>query len=367
MPQTKRLGRVTARPADWSRYGLGWIWLMLEPESRASGQITADMWARMRRLCAEEADLVEQALQQLAQRWPLTQPAAVAFQELGAHLVAAMRATSENAVWNGNVVDVITTQLAKARGVVAGLMEEAAEYREIEARQGIEAADRLYATRRHLAGTPVSWWRGLDAEAQEVAAHAEKVVDDLHPLIKTDDPFEFSGGRFSAPPPTPPIRGGSRGPAGHTGQSHNWDAPEVGGRTVLDGVPSLPAPPIAGSTTGTGAGRSDGSFVDTPAGRVLGPGGVIGAPARDAKTLSATASGLGAPARPFAAAAPLPMMPPMIMGQATAPEPSGQAAVRRRRSGLPSVFEATPGPPPVIRPPDEPVHDPGPGVFGIDL
>jgi hypothetical protein len=244
-------------------------------------------------------------------------------------------------------------------------MEEAAEYREIEARQGIEAADRLYATRRHLAGTPVSWWRGLDAEAQEVAAHAEKVVDDLHPLIKTDDPFKPLSGTPKHQLP-PELEGaGGPGVVQASGPSHirDWDDPASIGETTLDGSVPTTEPSGSGRATGASGFLADRSFVDTPAGRVLAPGGVIGPPELG------RAGGPGTPgstARPGASAGMV--LPPMMgLPGGSGATSSGAPSGRRSRRGLPSVFEVPSSQPAVLCPPDHsPVHDPGPGVIGID-
>jgi hypothetical protein len=138
--------------------------------------------------------------------------------------------------------------------------------------------------------------------------------------------------------------------------------------TVLDGTADvseaaagmLPSGLPAGSGMWSGSGST--SFVDTPVGRVLAPGGVIGSPAGDADALPrserlSTTTNTGM----------VPVLPPMTANQQSAEALAGSTSIRRTRPGRNSFFRVPAALPAVITPPEEPgSHDPGPGVIGID-
>ncbi|HEY7222994.1 MAG TPA: hypothetical protein VH561_05165 [Micromonosporaceae bacterium] len=381
-----------ADSTDWGQHSIWSIWAMLAPESRANGEIATAMWSRMRTVCEEEADQIELALSKLAQAWPPPQPAAVAFQEMGSQLVAAMRSTAYTALRNGPIVDSITTAIAAARDHVHSLVSEANELREIEARNGVEEANQLYAARH--GGESTTWWRnGLDGQAQQIMANLENVIVRDTAFIRPEKPFDLQVGGHWEDPPTEPGRVGTEGnsllrgsdalaPTGWGGMASPGGG-EIGfpgsGATQLDG--EFPGPGSA-PVRNVGGTWPSGSFVDTPAGSVLAPGGQIGAPGTGNAAgaplvpgviaavpapgiLPATSAGAGVAARTSGSAI-APMVPPVAGQPGAADAKAGNGSPRRRR-GLPSVFETTEGPPAVIVPPEEPqVHYPGPGVIGID-
>jgi hypothetical protein len=161
-------------------------------------------------------------------------------------------------------------------------------------------------------------------------------------------------------------------------QMHELDAATG---LVLSGGPgpgsapaSVAAPISAGPTPGS---PSSGSlWIDTPAGRVLRAGAVIGMRPPPPAAGSAGADGARPGGRPSSTASSAAPGEPVGAGERAANgmlggAPYGGAARagrdRRGRRSEPYVeWEVPKGVPPVLEPGPEPTHDPGPGVIGID-
>lgn len=357
----------------WGRYTLRQIWAMLEPQSRTSGQIAVDMWARIRKLCEEEADQIEKALARLEQRWPRTQAAADVFQEWGAGLVAAMRGTAAAAARNGPIVDTITARIAAARDTVAGLLDDAAEFERIEALQGLEMADRVYAGRYGVqlparSGPWDLWRQGLDQHAQQTMRELEVAIYVQHLMLKEDEPYEpplYSNVRVppdlavASPRPKPPPRRSEVS----VDNADVWPgvAPFPSGNNVVQTTALASVSNVSSTSESDRPTSPRKPIADSPFRRVPAPEGVPGGPGSGAGSINAN----GVAARPPAVGGMVPLVPPTMAPPSTAAGSRG--ASRRPRRGLPGVFWAPPGPPAIIQPPEEPRHhDPGPGVIGID-
>jgi len=393
-------------PHDWSRYGLNEIAAMLRRHSPEAGPAAVTMWNAIETLCREQATRLRKALQNLRDQWPPTQEASIEFQKWGDSLARAMEDTAEVAYQNRSAAANISTEIERARARVETLMSEQARYQQLEQNHGSLIANATHFGNELLNGDlDFSSWRAtLDRDAREIIADLEQKVYNYALAIYADPPYEPPVGPPRRPEPvqdspagamaamawgsggfvTPGGRPDAWAPDGFSvpgGGSDQLETPIAGpnGGTVLDGVGpgaggAAASPPPGGATAG-------GAFMDTPWGRVLAPGGVIGSPAVGGVSVGPTPSGYspttgpatgghtsaaGAATRPSNGAGLVPFVPPVMPSRATSSTAS-TASGRRNRPGLPSVFETPDGPPGIIQPPTEPTHqDPGPGVIGID-
>jgi hypothetical protein len=392
-------------PHDWSRYGLNQIAAMLRRHSPEAGPAAVTMWSAIETLCREQATRLRKALQDLEAQWPPTQEASLAFQEWGLTLVLAMENTAEVAHQNRSAAANISTEIERARARVETLMSEQARYQDLEQSGGTLLADAAYFGNELLEGN-FDWrtWRaGLDRDAREIIADLEQKIYNYALTIYADPPYKppVKGGIYDVEPyhgdgPAETASAGWGGngfvpsvgsgvwapPSGFPTPGAGADPAEAhtapGGNTVLNGV----VPGAGGGVTSplTGDPSAGGAFVDTPWGRVLAPGGVIGSPAAGGVGVGTTPGGPGSVTSPVtggptptgsATRTPggpgmVPFVPPVMPGR-PASNTASTSSGRRNRPGLPSVFETPEGPPGVIQPPAEPAHhDPGPGVIGID-
>lgn len=403
-------------PHDWSRYGLDQIAAMLRRQSPEAGQAAVTMWTAIETLCQELADRLRKALKDLEARWPTGQQAADAFQMWGASLARAMDDTAETARRNRPVAANLNEEINRARARIDELMSQRARYQELEQSRGSLIANAAHVGNELLDGDLdfTGWRSALDRDAREVMANLEQKIYNYALDLYADQLYKPPVGEERRFPDIPqdsaagetigvgwggsgfvrPADGGSgvwEPPAGSAAPGgdpvpdsdqvpRSGPAPISGpgrsGDTVLDGV--VPGPGGAAGASPKGPG---GAFLDTPWGRVLAPGGVIGAPATGGIGVGTTPGGPNSAAGPAAAGlAPttgpatraaggpgiVPFVPPMVPGRAGSGTASSTGG-RRSRPGLPGVFETPEGPPGIIRPPAEPVeHHPGPGVIGID-
>jgi hypothetical protein len=386
---------ITGAPHDWSRYSLSDMWMMLSPQSRTDGHVGAMMWQQVQDLCHYQADQLDTALGKLREAWPVTQAAAAKFQDWASKWATAMRATSENAKTNGPIIDTITHEIDAARSKVAGLMDDAVRYEKL----GEPMATIQYVTDHAVHGdwTLSDWRAGLTNQAREIMANLEQKVATYAGGIAMEQPFtpelkealevqyppvqigDRSGSVWSGGASSDVIGvdgfgsgalsfmdGGRQSSYDGTGLSRSSVGDTGTGDTLLASTPVLDlvtGPSADGRLGGVGRGRS---FVDTPVGRVLAPGGLVGAPVGPA------VPGVLADAAAATRSGNMPMAPPIMTGQGAA-APSGAPAKgggkrRPRKRTVPSIFEVRQGGPDVILPSEEADdHDPGPNVFGIDL
>jgi hypothetical protein len=304
-----------------------------------------------------------------------------------------MRSTSDNARTNGPIIDAIVHEIDAARNKVAGLVDEATRYENM----GSPMADLHYIADHAIHGdlSLTGWREGLNQQGRDVMSNLEQKIATYAGSIAEEQPFTQSfanieqagGGGTSAVSASqwsgdslPAMTGvggfassalvgadatarppdfGLTTAAGYLGDPRNGDT-LLASTPMLDPLTGLP---VSGWPDGVGPG---GSFVDAPGGRVLGPGGLIGAavgptaPVGLAGTAAATGSGM------------MPVVPPNTSGPGasgtTGAATKGPGKRHTRRRTVHSMFEVGQGGPAVILPSDEPDdHDPGPNVIGIDL
>ena len=246
----------------------------------------------------------------------------------------------------------------------------------------------------------------LNQQAQQHMSEADDVVVSHYGQLTSPKPYDPTR---RVDPPAVEVDAGSDGGAARTPRTSGSDgmrSPSVserysgtpsGGGAQVGGSPVLASTPAAldvgssglragapapGGLPDAGPGVGAGSWmVNTPQGRVLRAGAVIGMPSGEPASPVPRWSGAvpegGGPARPARAgsgsAAGLAGEPgeAASKGQgflggmgAGAGARSGQRRVRRSEPYV--QWEAPTGVPPVIEPPPERPHDPGPGVIGID-
>jgi hypothetical protein len=211
--------------------------------------------------------------------------------------------------------------------------------------------------------------------------------DDSDPLGGSGDAAGGSGGGGASgnggsagPPSIPPVPPLDHISAG-SGPAGGSSAPATG--PVLSGGPgpgrgSAPGPVDApiGAGPQVGPGPSGSLWVDTPAGRALRAGAVIGMPpppTTGSPDGAGTRTGGRQPGRPSAAAVsgePVGSGERGGGGMLGAPYGGGMRPRQDRRGGRRSEpyveWKVREGLPPVLEPGPEPTHDPGPGVIGID-
>jgi len=389
-------------PHEWSRYGLNQIAAMLRRHSPQAGPAAITMWNAIETLCREQATRLRKALQNLRDQWPPTQEASRAFQHWGESLARAMENTAEVAHRNRSAAANISTEIDRARARVETLMSEQARYQQLEQDHGSLIANATHFGNELLNGNlEISWRATLDRDAREIIADLEQKIYNYALEIYADPPYKppIVSGIYDVEPYhgdgpaetasagwggngfVPLVGSGAWAPLGGLPPEVEADPAGAhtrpGGNTVLDGV----GPGAGGRVTGPLASgpSAGGVFVDTPWGRVLAPGGVIGSPAANgvgttpggpSPTLGLATGGLtsaaGGAARTPGGPGVVPFVPPVMPGR-PASNTAGTTSSRRSRPGMPSVFETPEGPPGVIQPPAEPTHhDPGPGVIGID-
>ena len=65
-----RIMRLPDTRQAWDRYGLEQIWLMVRDEDGNDSYAQVAAWYRMGRLCTDQADQLQKALDQLMIKWP---------------------------------------------------------------------------------------------------------------------------------------------------------------------------------------------------------------------------------------------------------------------------------------------------------
>ncbi len=339
----------------------------------------------------------QQALQRihdgLAAAWPPQRsPAATLFLSRLKSMIDSLADVHEAAANNGGALTGVLETLEGARRQVDQVHEQWKQYGspyESEYSTGADA------------------WRGvLDEQAQRIMHDTDDAVFAYQSRMQ--EPAEWNPDSW-VEPSGGPIDGDSAGSAGGGGSSmgggrplqppvippvppphsDGGDPPPVGGPVKADGGPVLAAgspsavdvsgaSPAAGGGGLSEPGAPAGSWmVETPVGRVLRAGGVIGVPSSPinspdarsgnrpvsvspSRSLSTASGGLGAPVEAAERGTGGLMGGPGVAGM--------RSDQRRRRPGAePYVeWEVRKGVPPVIEPGPEPKHDPGPGVIGID-
>jgi hypothetical protein len=372
---------------NWTAFDVPTIWAMLAYEDGTLSVEQANAWNRTYDLLASHAKNLQALRDGLAERWPPERSEASAvFLEYLDELIGAVNPTSYASSSNAVVLSDLIDTLAAAKGELAPLHQQ--------------------------------WQAGTgDPKLQaELNARAAKI------MASTDVAVYQHGQRFVVPPEYEPplgtVESTSPFSAGDTTVRPLRTMPTEGQPTALpsaarfapgspdsrDGGPALSWTANQPTPIGGPAERepSPPVFADTPAGRVLSPGGVIGnlggrpissTPEADVIGDPRSNGGLKAPLGSRESAA--------INSQATEAEPTrnahlnkstqpgpkaaesreswggvggmlggGRAATRRNWTEGGDRYVDWPvsrGVVPVLLPPPDPqTHDPGPGVIGID-
>jgi hypothetical protein len=389
--------------SNWAAYRLDDIWEMVRDEDGRVNWSQYYAWRRMARLCEEEADQLDKAVNQLIERWP-DRPgtAAEAFKTFVGGMTSSMRETGAAATANADALHELTIKLLTARAQIATLIEQRTAYHQAE-QQMIEytaAVGRPRPDQPIQAPPPMPqqppdyWWEHLDRRARNVMAEADSAI-------------AAEATRFQRPPPYRPIwtDGPDPGPdeTGELNTALPSDSPEpmTVGRihAPQSGIqdPSLhELPPVLdGEPISNGPHAVDPVATIDPRGLHPAPtrdvsapnspyplGGVIGGPKQT--TNRSTVPAHGPTTRPgITAPRPTPgpsgglgpvIPPPMASrpaGSAGATVvPAGRATshYRRRRAKDPDdPWAVSEGVPAILEPSLEPTtHEPGPGVIGID-
>jgi hypothetical protein len=342
--------------------------------------------------------VLRQGRETVVRVWPpsVNQAAAAYVDELDA-LIASMESMQQAAEANGRALLGILTVLEETKATLADLHAQWQRQDRSGWSQSASAVSALGGSTAGMVDTAMALAASdekarLNAKAQAVMHATDQAVyeyvphlvipqrvlpqspiRDWKPVADGGDTSGSAGGSGSlprpvippaAPPATVPGPDSTGGPALTGGGAPGQGAtPPVGG-------PGLGQPgPSAGGGPGAG-GIPVSPWMDTPVGRVLRPGGVIGAPVDPVE--SGRAGGVAGrgpgdvrePARPG--------------GSGVGPEGAllgggmgaGRVQDRRGRRTVPPDTEwpVPKGVPPVLEPaPEREIrHDPGPGVIGID-
>ncbi|MDT5028288.1 MAG: hypothetical protein QOE61_4714, partial [Micromonosporaceae bacterium] len=385
-----------------------------------------DAWRRMADLCREQADQLERAMKQLLQRWP-AQPgsASAAFSGQVTALVASMRKTAEAAAANQEPLNNITYALTSARVEIGALVETRWRYTLTEQQLTPQPTPSpgqipVPAAPAGLQPPPPNWRTRLEQQARTIMAHTDTTVGTEATRIQTPPEYvsRMTGFEIEEPPPGGDGDGsGSVGTKGtsrptfdlieRTGQANVSVPPLISGGGGRDGgdegvgpilsggaIPATPATGVLeslGRIGGVASGGSiSGSFVTTPLGAVLAPGGTIGPrastpaaqtpshiPAGRTSTSQAPTGAGGGTASRVGTQGTMPMAPmvPPMSGRPGAGTSGLSATGRPGRGGRQPPSQTDPddpwavaqGGPAVLEPLPEPTeHDPGPGVIGLD-
>ncbi len=346
----------------------------------------------------------QQALQRihdgLAAAWPPQRsPAATLFLSRLKSMIDSLADVHEAAANNGGALTGVLETLEGARRQVDQVHEQWRQFGtpyESEYSTGADA------------------WRGaLDEQAQRIMHDTDDAVfayqsrmqepkawnppSDWGPSSKDGSPDgsgddagtggagSATGGRSLQPPQIPSVtpldNSGASAPSTATTRSLGAGAVLTGGLASEDpaGSPIGPTDGAVRARPAAESGAAGSWMVDTPRGRVLGVGGVIGIPPTRTSGLpdgtTGAQPGRVAPASFPAARTSGSSGTPVEAGErGTGGLVGGPAAMglrsdgsRRRPAPEPYVqWEVRKGVPPVIEPGPEPRHDPGPGVIGLD-
>jgi hypothetical protein len=226
----------------------------------------------------------------------------------------------------------------------------------------------------------------LNAKAQQVMRDTDQSVYEYLPHLVVVDPHGSTWDPGDHWTPFTPGSSPGSGPSPRGGGVRRPTIPPAPPPAVVDPSPQDPGPTLSGSpmpgqrdpvswgqqpgqpTAGSGGAEvppvPGSAWVQTPVGRVLRSGAVLGAPPEPARPAATSGAGTAdghENARSGTRAGPEGGLWGGAMG-------AGRPADRRRQRTLPpdTQWPVPKGVPPVLEPGPEPVHDPGPGVIGID-
>jgi hypothetical protein len=385
----------------WESYDVPYLaGVLTENLGPAWNQVRA--WYDTAGMAATYLDALRRFREDLAKVWPPERsPAAKAYLAQVDSLIASVDDVRDAASGNGEALNGVLSSLEGAKPQMQRWLEE---WQQNEAAASSASQQPEYWT----PGQP--WQVELNQKAQQhmheldaavfpyqsrmrspqpwVSPRVDRGDDQGVPAGGSGDSAGGSGGggtsardgsvRPPSIPPVPPLDSGGPGPGPAGGPPPASSGPVLtGGPGPAPGLGSSPAPgdmPVAVGPV-PGSAPSGSLWVDTPAGRALRAGAVIGMPPPPAAG-SAGADGARPGGRPSGASSSAAVGEPigasertgngMLGGGAYGGAPRSGRDRRGRRSEPYVEWEVRKGVPPVLEPGPEPTHDPGPGVIGID-
>jgi hypothetical protein len=363
----------------WDRYDLEQIWHMVRDEDGSDSFAQVAAWYRMARLCTDQADQLSKAMDQLMAKWPPNPgSAAEAFKLTVEGLILSMRDSAAAAQANEAPLIKITSLLSDAKDAIGQLRERWAANAAAEPGWIVQAMAPILP----VPPTPVApgWRDSLNKQARDIMHTTDVAIGQAATQFRSPVPFMPIGDPFanwnsidptdstvSAPQIVPAPVFDLPAPAHAIADPGSLESGSRLGQdvTTLDGG-LLPFPgqtvwPLASPNLAA-------TFVDTPSGRVLAPGGVISAGGDALDNQNRTTGDGGAGGRGASGISGM-MAPPI--GRA-APGQSSRTGTRsggrrRRRSDPDDPWMASTGGPSVLEPTPEPDYfDPGPNVIGLD-
>lgn len=375
---------------DWTRYDVPTLAGFLDADL-SSGWSQVSAWWQAHDLTREHLTVMRQARDTIVRVWPPgTNQAAAAYVDQLDALIASMDTMRTAAEANAQALGGILTTLTRAKSTVDDLHTQWRQQPSTWETDASLAAAVATMDPKAIAVATLARDRksALNAKAQEVMRTTDQSVYEYLPRLTVVSPISTSGVYHPtpvAPGPAPANGNGSRSgatssvrrpvipPAALPADSGSWLAGggAVGPGTVPGGGNPLgrPAPPpTAGPVTPTGPGFAvpTSAWTQTSVGRVLRSGAVLGAPPETPPGQRAVGQPTGDEARPSQAGMSGSEPEAAMLGGGAGG--LGRAADRRRTRTLPPDTEwpVAQGVRPVLEPGPEPVHDPGPGVIGID-
>jgi hypothetical protein len=371
---------------DWSRFAVPALAGFLD-EDLGPGWAQVTAWWHAHDLTVEHLGVMRQARAAVVAAWPpsVNQAAAAYVDQLDG-LLASMENMRVAAEANARALSGILTVLTQARNTVDELHEQWKQQPSTWETTALTVASVLSGNGQNVADVQALniHRASLNTQAQAVMRAADQSAYEYLPQLVVVPPRQSSGvfSGPSAPSDDSGSHGGSprptRGPAIPLAKPPADVAPSpqggqpllsgggtVGGGTSIDTGSAHTAP---GSDTVPGpADRSSvsGPWVQTAVGRVLRSGAVLGAPPEvEARSSVGTraAGNTESADRPLANSVET-EAPLWGIGAG-----AGRQASRQYHRTMPADTEwhVARGVPPVLEPGPEPVHDPGPGVIGID-
>ncbi len=388
-PDTRYAGGCT----DWSRFDVPALAGFVN-EDLSSGWAQVSAWWQAYDLTREHLTVLRRARETIVRVWPpqTNRAAAVYLDQLDA-LIASMDNMRIAAEANGRALTGILTVLDNTRGTVDGLHERWRQQQQSLWSEAGAVASAAAGNPAGLVDVSVALASSdektrLNAQAQATMRATDQAVyeylpqlvipagrreghGDLKPLAPGASDGDASGaqadqGSLRAPviPRPDPIVVPVADPAGGGSALSGGTSPAWSGIPVA--VPGSDQPMPAAKGVPGGDGPPGSPWMETPVGRVLRSGAVIGAPA--VEPASRSVGQLAADARDSAGRGASGVGPEGgLLGGGVG---SGRSPDRRLRRTMPPDTEwpLRPGVPSVLEPPPEREirHDPGPGVIGID-
>ncbi len=357
-------------------------------EDLSSGWTQVRAWAQARDVTATHLDVMRQARATVVRAWPPTvNKAARAFVDQLDALIASMETMISAADSNGPALAGILTALTEAKKTVDGLHEQwkaqssGWESTVLDVAVPLAGAAQQKTAQDRRAQLNTQARKVMQATDDAVYAYMPQLVvvpppprhEVINGPVDVLSPTSTAGSRSAgAGSIRPPIIPAASPPAAVPPQ-HETGSPVLAmaaGTTSNDvaggstpGVREQGSPTYGvGPVPSVGAVRS-GFWVDTPAGRALRSGAVLGEPLEAPRPIPEGGVAPGSADR--AGPAGPDELEPGLWGGVAGGRSRG---TRQRERTLPAdtVWPVPTGVPPVLEPGPEPVHDPGPGVIGID-